>query len=340
MAARTVIASAALGEAFVDVTRGGRVESVHRIAACAIDRSGEVLLSAGDIDVPIYLRSTAKPFIAAAVMREAVAERFGLEAREVAVIAGSHNGEPFHIEAVRSILRKIGLPENALRCGPHPPYDSESARDLERADVAFTAIHNNCSGKHAGILALSLAIGADPATYLDAAHPAQRLILALCARLAGVRPEELPLAIDGCGVPVYALSLRKAALSFARFAALEDVEERDAAALRMVRDAMVAHPEYVGGSGEFDTAFMNAAGESIAAKSGAEGVHGVALVERGVGLVLKVGDGNSRAIAPAVLHLLRRMDALEGSISEKMLPFEYPVVYNRAGRAVGAIAAR
>ena len=340
MAPQPLSAPVVLGEALVDVTRGDIVESVHNVAACAIDRKGDVILSVGEIDVPVYLRSTSKPFIAAAIVREGVATRYGFDPEEVAVIAGSHNGEPFHIEAVRSILRKIGLDESALQCGAHPPYDVESARALERRGIPFSAIHNNCSGKHAGILALCRTLGADIGTYLEPSHPAQRTIANVCARVADLSPENLPFGIDGCGIPVYAIPLRNAALSFARLATLSGMENRDAAALAYVREAMMACPEYVGGTGEFDTAFMQSAPGKIVAKSGAEGVHGVAIVGSGVGLVLKVIDGNARAIPPAALHLLRRLGALDESILDTLHAFEAPTLYNRAGTPVGSIVSR
>jgi L-asparaginase II len=325
------------GEPLVEVTRGDVTESVHRVAACAVDRRGDVLFGIGAIDVPVYLRSTAKPFIAAAAVREGVVERFGFGPHEIALMAASHNGEPFHIAAVRSMLRKIGVPEAALACGAHPPYDPESAEALVRDGVVFAPIHNNCSGKHAGILALCTLLGADVTTYCDPSNPAQRRILQLCARACGRSVEELPLGIDGCGIPVFATSLRCAALAFARLATLDGLDERDVAALRTVRDAMIAFPQYVAGTGEFDTALMRAAGGHIAAKSGAEGVHGLADLATGTGLALKVVDGAARACAPAALGISRRLGLIEASVLDDLARFARAPVCNRAARRVGSI---
>ena len=163
-------------ELLVEVTRGRLVESVHRVAACAVDADGTLRLVAGAIDVPVYLRSAAKPFIAAAVIAAGARETFDLTGPEIAVMAASHSGEPIHVEAVRSILRKIGMDPSALQCGAHPPYDDATARAMTAAGEAPSALHNNCSGKHAGILALCAILGADPSTYLDASNPAQRRI--------------------------------------------------------------------------------------------------------------------------------------------------------------------
>jgi L-asparaginase II len=326
------------GEPFVAVDRGGLVESVHNVAACAVDRDGKTIFSLGEIDLPVLLRSTAKPFIAAAAVREGVVERFGLEPREIAIMAASHNGETFHADAVRSILRKIGEPESALLCGPHPPYDERAAAALRESGEPFSVVHNNCSGKHAGILALTALLGASDANYLDPHHAAQRLILALCARLSDARVEDLPLAIDGCGIPVYAVSLRSAALSYARLATLQGIDERDARALRIVRDAMIEYPAYVAGTGDFDTVLMESASGNLLAKSGAEGLHGTAALRQGTGVILKVADGNARAVAPAMLAILDELGLLDGTDAQALERFAHPPIYNRAGRLVGEIS--
>jgi L-asparaginase II len=327
------------GEPFVAVARADNVESVHDVAACAIDASGQIALAMGAIDTPVYLRSTAKPFIAAAAVREGVVERFGLVPREIAIMAASHNGEPDHIDAVRSILGKIGVSEDALKCGAHPPYDPQAARDLERAGVAYSAIHNNCSGKHAGILALCRVLDAGVDTYLEVGNAAEQRILALCARMCGQSVADLPLGIDGCGVPVFATSLRHAARAFSRLATLDDVDAQDARALRTVRDAMIAFPWYVAGTGEFDTALMDAGGGNLLVKSGAEAVVGVSELATGTGMVLKVVDGSSRACAPAAIAILERLGLLRGVQLDALKSFAHPALYNRAGRLVGSISA-
>jgi L-asparaginase II len=321
----------------VEVTRVARVESIHQVAACAVDGGGVVHASAGDIDVPVFLRSSAKPFIAAAAVEAGVVERFGLEPREIAVMSASHHGEPFHIEAVRSILRKIGMDPSALQCGAHYPYQEDSAQAMMRAGDPPSPLHNNCSGKHAGILALCAATGADPSTYLEVSNPAERAILELCARLSDDDALTWPLGIDGCGIPVYATSLRRAALAFARFATLDGIEPRDAAALRVVRDAMIAYPEYVSGTGELDTVLMQVGQGEIACKGGAEGVHAVSAIAAGLGYVSKVLDGAGRARGPSTIAALRHLGVLDDAKATKLARFARPAVYNRAGRAVGEI---
>jgi L-asparaginase II len=321
------------GVPLIEVTRGPLVESVHAVACCATDVRGDVRFSLGDIEAPVYLRSAAKPFIAAAIVEAGTADRFGFNARELAVITASHDGEPFHVEAVRSILGKIGLDESALLCGASVP-----ASDAQ--GVEPSPLYNNCSGKHAGILALCVHLCLDTASYLNAEHPAQQLILAFCARMTGDAPENFLLGVDGCGIPVFATSLRRAARAFARFATLEDIPPADARALRTVRDAMIAAPLYVGGTKRFDSALIAATHGSVVAKGGAEGVHADALLPQGLGLVLKVVDGNRRATPPAALSLLGELRSFSPSESAALERFVRPEVHNVAGRVVGVLRAR
>jgi L-asparaginase II len=324
------------GAPFVVVTRNGRIESMHAVAACAADASGGVQLTMGDVDVPVFLRSAAKPFIAATIVLSGAADRFDFDDRELAVITASHNGEPFHVECVRGILQKIGRSESDLQCGAHPPYEP-AAKELAAAGQTPTAVHNNCSGKHAGILALCSVLGADHATYLEPANPAQRHILDFCARMVGDDPETWPIGVDGCGIPVFATPLRKAARAFARLATLEGIDEADARALARVRSAVVAQPAYLAGTARFDTDLIVASQGEVVGKAGAEGVHGDALVSRRLGLALKVVDGTRRAATPAVIALLEELGALDEAAVSSLAGYARPPVRNVAGRVVGGI---
>ena len=320
----------------VEVTRGNLVESVHHVAAAAATPRGDVIFSTGDISSPVFLRSSAKPFIAAAAIAAGVRERFELDMREIAVMAASHTGQPFHIEAVESILEKIGVDESALKCGPHYPYNEAAAHAMIERGEKPRAVHNNCSGKHAGILALATVLGANLSTYLEVDNPAQQAVLAFCARMSDDDPATWPLGIDGCGIPVYATSLRKAAMAFARFASLTEVDSHDAMALLVVRDAMISYPEYVSGTGKFDSVLMAAGGGSIACKEGAEGVHALSLIPDGIGFASKVADGASRGRPPVTMAALRALGSPVADATE-LRAFARPVVYNRAGTRVGEV---
>lgn len=314
-----------LGEPLVEVTRNGIVESVHCVAACAVDAAGETILRIGEIEVPFYLRSAAKPFIASAIVAAGVPERFGLDEREIAVITASHSGQPFHISAVRSILSKIGMNERALQCGP------------EGAGYPPDAIYNNCSGKHAGILALCAAIGSDPATYLDPENAAQKLILDVCAGMSEVPRERLHVGVDGCGIPVYATSLRNAAISYMRLATGRGLNSSHSKALERVTSAMLQFPEYMSGTGEFDAALIHAGEGMLICKGGAEGVHGVALLNRGIGFVLKVADGNARARSPGVIAALSQLGVFSPEQIRLLRAFARPELFNKAGLPIGEI---
>jgi len=307
----------------VDVLRGERVESIHAVAVCLGDDAGRIIYHQGTIDVPVFLRSAVKPFIAAAAVRAGVVERFGLVPYEIAIMCASHHDEPEHRAAAASILAKIGARESDLQCGGTP-----------------SPVHNNCSGKHAGILALATLRGESFAGYLDVAHPVEREILALCERVFGETFGPDRLAVDGCGIPVFATSLANAARGFARFATLRGLDAADAAALRTVRDAMIAHPWMVSGTGRFDSELMENTGGTIAAKGGAEGVHASALLASGTGLVLKVVDGATRAVAPAAIALLRACGALDDAAYRRLGAHANPPLRNVAGQIVGEIRAR
>jgi L-asparaginase II len=326
------------GVPFVGVRRGPRLESVHAVAACACDVEGNVLLALGTIDEPVFLRSAAKPFITAAGVRAGTVERFGFDDRELAVMSASHNGEPFHVEAVRGILAKIGATVDDLRCGAQAPSYPPAAKALTAAGERPTALHNNCSGKHAGILALARVMEVPFEGYLDSGHPVQRAILALCERVSDDAFPPGKLAIDGCGIPTYATSLRNAARSFARLATLQELDPGDAEALARVRAAMVAEPDFTAGTQRFDTDLIRAGNGRIVGKVGAEGVHATALLDGGIGLVLKVIDGARRAAPPAALALLQRLGALDERRSAALDAHARTPIANVAGTVVGQIA--
>ena len=323
----------------VAARRGARVESVHHVAACAESADGEIVLKIGTVETPVFLRSSAKPFIAAASVRAGVLERFGFGERELAVMCASHNGEPGHVELVASMLERIGASVDDLACGAHPPAYEPAAAALAARGERPSQLHNNCSGKHAGILALAKTIGAPFAGYLEASHPAERLVIAMCERVSDDVFEGEKLAVDGCGIPVYATTLRRAAVSFARLATLHGVDDADATALARVAAAMASEPWYVAGTGRFDTDLMRATAGRVVGKAGAEGVHCDALLDAGLGLALKVIDGSRRAAAPATLALLDALHGLEPKARDALRQHAVVPLKNVAGRAVGEISA-
>ncbi len=301
------------GPVLVEVTRGSIVEAWHHGALVAVSSDGDIIAAVGNPDWVTYLRSAAKPFQALSVVESGAADHYGLTDRELAVICGSHAAEPRHVEAVCSILSKIGLDESALRCGAHMPINEEAARALIRAGENPQPVHNNCSGKHSGMLALARFWGTDVESYLEPTHPVQVANRRVLAEMAGLRPEEIIIGMDGCSVPTFAMPLWAAARAFARLSDPADLPPARQAACRRIVTAMQTYPEMVGASiGSFDSDLMRALGTRVVSKGGAEGFQGVGVLpgagRPGLGLALKVEDGiGDRARGPAMLEALRQL---------------------------------
>lgn len=279
----------------VEYTRGGRVESVHSVSAAVVEGAKAVLLR-GETAPPVFMRSCAKPFQSWTVVESGAADAFGLAPRELAIMSGSHGGEPEQVAAARSILRKAGLTPAALRCGIHPPTSPKALQALYRARREPDVLHNNCSGKHSGMVAAAKHLGARLETYLDPAHPLQKRNLATIARFSGMPAGRIGLGTDGCSAPTFALPLRAMARAMSAF-----VEEEGSA--RRVREAMMAHPSMVGRP---CVNLMSAAPGRILAKGGAEGVYLLGLPGKGIGVAIKVADGNARPWTAVLAAILRK----------------------------------
>lgn len=318
----------------VRVLRGGLVESVHRVHVAVADAKGRIASRHGDAAFGTFLRSSAKPFQAMAVILSGAAEKFDVSDVELATIAGSHNGEAEHVAVVEALLARLGQPAAALRCGVHAPYHKPTA-DATRGK--WTVLQHNCSGKHAGMIAAALALGADPSTYRDATHPVQRLNLRVMAACAGIPEHDVGVGVDGCGVPTFRMPLSASATAFARLVRPDALPAAEKAAAERVARAMLAHPFHVAGRDRFDTTFMDAAEGRLLAKAGAEAFQAVADAETGLGLALKVEDGSSRAVAPATIEAARQLGWLEGRALETLGDLWRPPVTNVAGRPVGSI---
>lgn len=287
----------------IESTRGRLVESFHRVSAAVVDADGRLVASAGNPDLVTFWRSCAKPFQAFPMVADGAADRFGFGREELALACSSHSSEPVHLEVAARMLERIGCTEADLACGPHPPLGPAVAAEVARRGTPLTPRWSNCSGKHAGMLALARHHGWPTAGYERAGHPVQERILAEVERWTGVARDAVELAVDGCTVACFGIPLRAMALAYARLAT-------DAGApLTRLRGAMGAHPELVAGTGRFDTEVIRASGGQVLAKIGAEGVHCASHLPSGFGLAVKVEDGDLRsapvAMAAALLALLR-----------------------------------
>lgn len=319
----------------VEVTRGGRVESEHRGAVAVVDAHGKLIAHAGDVDLVSYLRSSAKPFQLLPLVESGAADRFGFTDTELAVIAGSHSGEPRHVAAVQSILHKIGLSKDALQCGIHVPFNAAAAKALRAEGREPSILHNNCSGKHAGMLAQAIDRGLSTHDYLDPQHPVQVTIRRRLAELGDITFDQIGVGVDGCSAPCFAMPLRAAALAFARLA-----EGREGG-LRRVARAMLDHPEMVAGEGRIDTDVMRAVPDRLVSKAGAEGYHGLGLIQpdgSAWGIAIKIADGDGkRGGHPVIVEVLRQLAVLDDAALAQLHSYRTWPVTNHRGLEVGEV---
>lgn len=322
---------------WVRVSRGDETESVHRVDAVLVGRSPGEEARFGDPDRLAFWRSAFKPFQALPLVEDGVAGALGWSSRELALAAASHAGTPVHVELAAAMLASAGLSPDDLECGAHPPYDRESAEAVLREGGQYGPLHNNCSGKHAGMLALAAHHGWPTRGYIEAEHPVQARIRESLGRWLDVEPDSLDWARDGCGVPTAFLSLRQMARAYARLGRAAAAGEE--APTRIV-GAMTRHPELVGGPDRAGTRIMRAAGGRLLAKEGAEGVFCAAAPGQGWGLALKVADGAGRAAAPALLAVLAALDLATPGELEALEDVARPSVRNVVGVEVGVVTAR
>ena len=343
-------------ERLVNVYRGDFLESFHFGSVAVVDSAGRLLAWAGDPTFETFIRSTAKPFQAIPLMLEGGGEEFDLAPEEVALICASHGGEPKHVATAAALLRKGEFDESDLLCGLHTPFDEKVAAELKQSGESPTPLHNNCSGKHAGMLLATRIFDFPSADYNSPDHPLQQRITEVLASFAGLSPDEVGVAMDGCSVPSYFLSLYRSAFAFARLMAVahgNGVEElgRYQDAAKEIVDAMTGHPDYVAGAWSMTTPLMQEFGGKLLSKEGAEGFYAMALdpslsapiLERlhlaegpAIGITLKVADGSmSRGRDAAVM---RTLDQLGVHVdSAKLAGYRERQLFNLSGRPVGRV---
>jgi L-asparaginase II len=329
----------------IEVRRGAIVESSHRGAIVIVEPDGRAVSSLGDDQLVISTRSTIKPIQAIPLITSGAADHFQLTPRELAVACASHDGEPLHTETVAVMLTRAGLDESHLLCGAHRPYSEETARKLECEGSPFTQLHNNCSGKHAGMLMTALKRGLPIQDYISPDHPLQREIIDLFIEMIGL--DEKPLiALDGCSAPTFGVPLRSLALGFARLAGpWQEIDSKLAEAVKRIVAAMTANPEMIGGTkGVFDTDLMRTTSGRVIAKVGAESVYALGVLPcrqfpRGLGIALKIEDGTARARHPAVVEVLAQLGLLSDKELGALKEYHNPVVKNHRKLEVGELRA-
>jgi len=325
-------------ETLVVVKRGNYIESIHVGSIAVVDWQGNLLYGVGDVSRITFTRSTLKPVQAIPIVQSGAADRFLMNDKEIAICCGSHNGEESHTQVVQSMLFRIGLREEDLQCGAHPPYGQQRYLEMVQRQIVPSAIHNNCSGKHTGLLALAMHLECDIGSYYQMEHPVQRKVLETLLELSEMEEGDVISGTDGCGIPNFGIPLTKLALVFAKLAHPESVHSPSLKqAIRRISHSMMQYPEMVSGNQEFCTEIMKATNGKIIAKGGAEGVYGLGLPEKGIGVAIKVADGNWRSAYPAAVEVLRQMGELTPQEEKALQAFHSPVITNRKGEEVGRI---
>ena len=328
----------------VEVLRGESLESSHRGSIAVLDADGAVLARFGDIDRPVFPRSAVKLLQALPLVESGAAERLGLTDDELALACASHNGEQAHVRTATGMLAKAGLDVSALECGTHWPSLDTATRALAAAGREPSALHNNCSGKHSGFLCLAcvLSRGVDLRQYVKGYvgpdHPVMREVTAALQAVTGFDPTSAPHGTDGCSIPTYGIALRQLALAFARVGSGVGLREGHARAAQRLRRAIANAPFMVAGSGRFDTRVMQQLGERVCCKVGAEGVFCAALPDRGLGVAIKIDDGNNaRAAEVAMAAVIESCLRLSGLDAETLHSLSHPRLRNWNGIGVGQL---
>lgn len=323
-----------MSEPLVKVYRNELVESIHRGSVVVVNERGELLYYIGDPYYVVYMRSSAKPLQAVPVVESGALEKYGISERELATIVASHNGEDIHIEAVNSILNKIGLDETYLQCGTHMPYSEEAKKKLILKKEESTPIYNNCSGKHSGMLLLAKMKDYPLKDYYEPEHPVQKEILKAMEYMTQCK--DMKIGIDGCGVPVFGMPLYNMALGFARLTNSDDLDKMKKRAAEKIVHAMQCYPENVAGTERFDTDLMKTT-KKVIGKGGAEGVYCVGVLNKGIGIALKIDDGTGRATSPVIIEILKKLDILNKKELDILKKYHIPLNKNCQGKTVGKI---
>ncbi|MCD7059411.1 asparaginase [Pelagibacterium xiamenense] len=320
-------------------TRGNWVENRHRGAFCIADAGGTVIASAGDIEREIFPRSAIKALQALPIFETGADRRFAMDDEALALVCASHYGEPEHVRVAAAMLERAGLTADDLECGAHPPTSPAARKALRAAGEAPSALHNNCSGKHAGMLSVAKALGIDTKGYVTRGHEVQRRVRAAVEAVLETQMTEHKCGTDGCSIPTWAAPLKSFARGFARMATGEGLPEGMAAASRRLFDAATAHPFLIAGTDAFDTEAMAAFKGRLMIKIGAEGVFCGALRDKGLGFALKCDDGNPKVATAMIAGLLAAVAEPDAEAAAVLAKFSRQVSTNWRGIEVGALEA-
>jgi L-asparaginase II len=320
----------------VHITRGPLVESRHRIHAVVTEAAGRVVASVGDPALVTYWRSCAKLFQVMPLVEGGGLERLGWDDAALTLACASHGGEPEHLALAQQMLRSLGLDADALACGPSAPLSARGRALWEASGQPLSALHNNCSGKHAAMLALATLRGWPTAGYHEATHPVQQMARDTVAAWTGVAAAQIPVGVDGCGVSVFGLPLQAMATAYAKFGAAAAAGEGTPA---RILTAIRRHPHLLAGTDRFDSVLVAASDGALVAKIGADGVHCVTDPSTGLGVALKIEDGSVRVQHAALVAVLQAVDLLPATLTGPLAGFANEPVLNTRHETIGWIRA-
>ncbi|WP_040205680.1 asparaginase [Neobacillus jeddahensis] len=324
-------------EEAIKVYRGKYLESTHTMHVAVVNTKGELLYSYGNPDRPTFPRSSMKPFQAVPVLETGAARAFHFADADISLICASHSGESRHRERVLKIIDGIHLEENHLQCGTHIPRDAESYKALIRNGGELTPVYSNCSGKHSGMLTAVVHMNEDVNSYRELSHPHQQRILQAIEDICEYPKKNIEIGVDGCGVPVHRLPLRYTGLGYARLANPFMKQDEHSQTLNQICHAMMKHPEMVGGENRFDTDVMRAFKGKIVSKAGAEGVQCLGVVGEDLGIVVKIEDGNARAVSAVALEVLKQLRIGDEAIYKELDHYVNTPVLNTRNDQIGRI---
>ena len=321
----------------IRVTKGNFAESIHYAIACVSDSSGRIIQQWGNINKKIFPRSAIKPLQVISLIESGAYEYLKLAPVHLAIAAASHNGEPQHTKIVKKWMDKLGLSVKDLQCGIHPPLRKENADEILKKQRKLTPIYNNCSGKHLGMLSTTLYLEKSKKTYLAVNHPVQKMVIKIIEEMSNTKIKNVPKGIDGCGLPQYAIPLRCLSQAMAKFADPKNLSVKRQEAISKIKESIQANPYLIAGKERFDTDCLLATNGQIISKVGAEGVLMTAVLNRDIGIAIKILDGNNRAV-PAALHkIFEHLKILRKHEKKQLKKWFIKPIYNHAKKYTGKI---
>ena len=322
----------------VHALRNNFVENIYRGDVVVVNQNGNILFELGNGKNATYWRSSAKPFQILPFVEAGGMEAYGISGEELALMCASHGGEPEHVDAVDKLLQKINFSEDDLRCGAAAPMYQPAANEILKQQKQWTQLHNCCSGKHSGMLAIASMKGYSIDEYENIEHPVQQEALKAASEFTEVPTDQIGIGVDGCGAPIFYLPLNKMAKAYAILSRPEELpDQKRADALKTIGKAMTEHAWFVAGTGRLDTILMEVSQGRLLAKLGADGVYCVSVMGEGIGIALKIECGVVRAIEPVIVELLRRMEYISDAEAQEMCRQLDFSIYNHRKEVIGIL---